>query len=186
MALWWSWTKWRYHVIIKIIIIIIIMNFLILVSSKKKKKKRYWSTVKHIKAAPNAVSQVCRDRPLDPPRWHEAQRPGAGGHRLQSRRPGELCFLFFCCCDLTSLLNKPEWHDSQLVSDLSWLQVFEGTSGIDAKKTSCEFTGDILRTPVSEDMLGEKSRNPGDHFWPDTYDLKIFSVKAICISRPGV
>uniref|UniRef100_A0A8C5VIK5 Vacuolar proton pump subunit B n=1 Tax=Microcebus murinus TaxID=30608 RepID=A0A8C5VIK5_MICMU len=26
------------------------------------------------------------------------------------------------------------------------------TSGIDAKKTSCEFTGDILRTPVSEDM----------------------------------
>lgn len=35
------------------------------------------------------------------------------------------------------------------------LQVFEGTSGIDAKKTSCEFTGDILRTPVSEDMLGE-------------------------------
>lgn len=35
------------------------------------------------------------------------------------------------------------------------LQVFEGTSGIDAKKTACEFTGDILRTPVSEDMLGK-------------------------------
>lgn len=34
------------------------------------------------------------------------------------------------------------------------LQVFEGTSGIDAKNTVCEFTGDILRTPVSEDMLG--------------------------------
>lgn len=33
--------------------------------------------------------------------------------------------------------------------------MFEGTSGIDAKKTSCEFTGDILRTPVSEDMLGK-------------------------------
>ena len=33
-------------------------------------------------------------------------------------------------------------------------KVFEGTSGIDAKKTTCEFTGDILRTPVSEDMLG--------------------------------
>lgn len=26
--------------------------------------------------------------------------------------------------------------------------------GIDAKNTICEFTGDILRTPVSEDMLG--------------------------------
>lgn len=36
------------------------------------------------------------------------------------------------------------------------LQVFEGTSGIDAKHTTCEFTGDILRTPVSSDMLGKK------------------------------
>lgn len=34
------------------------------------------------------------------------------------------------------------------------VQVFEGTSGIDAKYTTCEFTGDILRIPVSEDMLG--------------------------------
>lgn len=41
------------------------------------------------------------------------------------------------------------------VEILSWYQVFEGTSGIDAKHTVCEFTGDILRTPVSEDMLGE-------------------------------
>lgn len=35
------------------------------------------------------------------------------------------------------------------------VQVFEGTSGIDAKHTTCEFTGDILRIPVSEDMLGK-------------------------------
>jgi len=34
------------------------------------------------------------------------------------------------------------------------VQVFEGTAGIDAKFTTVEFTGDILRTPVSEDMLG--------------------------------
>ncbi|KII61700.1 V-type proton ATPase subunit B [Thelohanellus kitauei] len=34
------------------------------------------------------------------------------------------------------------------------VQVFEGTSGIDAKLTTCEFSGDILRSPVSEDMLG--------------------------------
>lgn len=38
------------------------------------------------------------------------------------------------------------------------LQVFEGTSGIDAKHTTCEFTGDILRIPVSEDMLGKSSK----------------------------
>ena len=35
------------------------------------------------------------------------------------------------------------------------MKVFEGTSGIDAKNTTCEFTGDILRIPVSEDMLGQ-------------------------------
>eukprot|EP01119_Soliformovum_irregulare_P003535 TRINITY_DN1418_c0_g1_i1.p1 TRINITY_DN1418_c0_g1~~TRINITY_DN1418_c0_g1_i1.p1 ORF type:complete len:496 (-),score=129.54 TRINITY_DN1418_c0_g1_i1:78-1565(-) len=34
------------------------------------------------------------------------------------------------------------------------VQVFEGTSGIDARNTRCEFTGDILRMPVSEDMMG--------------------------------
>ena len=38
------------------------------------------------------------------------------------------------------------------------IQVFEGTSGIDAKHTTCEFTGDIMRIPVSEDMLGESLR----------------------------
>ncbi|CAG8542430.1 11377_t:CDS:10 [Ambispora leptoticha] len=34
------------------------------------------------------------------------------------------------------------------------VQVFEGTPGIDAKATHVEFTGDTLRIPVSEDMLG--------------------------------
>eukprot|EP01088_Endostelium_zonatum_P021100 TRINITY_DN8111_c0_g1_i1.p1 TRINITY_DN8111_c0_g1~~TRINITY_DN8111_c0_g1_i1.p1 ORF type:complete len:525 (-),score=138.27 TRINITY_DN8111_c0_g1_i1:65-1639(-) len=34
------------------------------------------------------------------------------------------------------------------------VQVFEGASGIDAKNTRVEFTGDILRIPVSEDQLG--------------------------------
>ncbi|KAG5891871.1 hypothetical protein JTB14_015890 [Gonioctena quinquepunctata] len=41
------------------------------------------------------------------------------------------------------------------------VQVFEGTSGIDAKNTACEFTGDILRTPVSEDMLGRVFNGSG-------------------------
>merc|ERR1712063_158643 len=34
------------------------------------------------------------------------------------------------------------------------VQVFEGTSGIDARNTRCEFTGDILKIGVSQDMLG--------------------------------
>lgn len=42
-----------------------------------------------------------------------------------------------------------------------YFQVFEGTSGIDAKNTLCEFTGDILRTPVSEDMLGRVFNGSG-------------------------
>ncbi|KAK2177669.1 hypothetical protein NP493_586g00035 [Ridgeia piscesae] len=41
------------------------------------------------------------------------------------------------------------------------VQVFEGTSGIDAKHTTCEFTGDILRVPVSEDMLGRVFNGSG-------------------------
>ncbi len=34
------------------------------------------------------------------------------------------------------------------------VQIFEGTSGIDGKNTKLEFTGEVLKTPVSEDMLG--------------------------------
>ena len=41
------------------------------------------------------------------------------------------------------------------------VQVFEGTSGIDAKNTSCEFTADIMRVPVSEDMLGRVFNGSG-------------------------
>ncbi len=45
------------------------------------------------------------------------------------------------------------------------LQVFEGTSGIDAKHTVCEFTGDILKIPVSEDMLGESNESSVTCSW---------------------
>ncbi|KAG5563958.1 hypothetical protein RHGRI_000211 [Rhododendron griersonianum] len=34
------------------------------------------------------------------------------------------------------------------------VQVFEGTSGIDNKYTTVQFTGEVLKTPVSQDMLG--------------------------------
>ena len=34
------------------------------------------------------------------------------------------------------------------------VQVFEGTSGVDGRNTRLEFTGEALKTPVSEDMLG--------------------------------
>merc|ERR1712048_928991 len=41
------------------------------------------------------------------------------------------------------------------------VQVFEGTSGIDNKHTKCNFTGDILRMPVSDDMLGRMFNGSG-------------------------
>merc|ERR1711998_312461 len=42
-----------------------------------------------------------------------------------------------------------EVHDNKAV-----VQEFEGTSGIDSKTTSCEFSGDILRIGVAEEMVG--------------------------------
>jgi len=42
----------------------------------------------------------------------------------------------------------------EVSGDKAIVQVFEGTSGIDALHTRVEFTGDILKMPVSEDMLG--------------------------------
>mmetsp|Transcript_18626 Transcript_18626/g.30392 ORF Transcript_18626/g.30392 Transcript_18626/m.30392 type:complete len:506 (-) Transcript_18626:222-1739(-) len=49
------------------------------------------------------------------------------------------------------------------------VQVFEGTSGIDNRKTSCEFTGDVLKMPISEEMLGRAFNGSGkaiDHAPP--------------------
>ena len=76
------------------------------------------------------------------------------------------------------------------------VQVFEGTSGIDAKNTVCEFTGDILRTPVSEDMLGRVFNGSGkpidkgppilaEDFLDIQVCLKSF-VKNINLNKSGV
>mmetsp|Transcript_4090 Transcript_4090/g.6020 ORF Transcript_4090/g.6020 Transcript_4090/m.6020 type:complete len:548 (-) Transcript_4090:167-1810(-) len=42
------------------------------------------------------------------------------------------------------------------------VQVFEGTSQIDNTMTRCEFTGDVLRMPISEDMLGRSFDGSGN------------------------
>ena len=34
------------------------------------------------------------------------------------------------------------------------VQIFEGTSGIDNTHTRCKFMGDVLKMPISEEMLG--------------------------------
>ncbi|EFN54841.1 hypothetical protein CHLNCDRAFT_56195 [Chlorella variabilis] len=45
--------------------------------------------------------------------------------------------------------------------DRAVVQVFEGTSGIDNQSTTLEFTGEVLRTPVSQDMLGRVFNGSG-------------------------
>jgi hypothetical protein len=57
------------------------------------------------------------------------------------------------------------------------VQIFEGTSGIDNRKTRCKFTGDVLKMPISEEMLG-RSEYP-DIWWIffgfDFYNFKMES-----------
>lgn len=49
----------------------------------------------------------------------------------------------------------------EITGNKAVVQVFEGTSGIDARYTRCEFTGDVLTIPVSEDMLGRVFNGSG-------------------------
>jgi len=41
------------------------------------------------------------------------------------------------------------------------VQIFEGTSGIDNTNTRCKFTGDVLKMPISEEMLGRSFNGSG-------------------------
>lgn len=41
------------------------------------------------------------------------------------------------------------------------VQVFEGTSNIDVRNTKCSFSGDVLKMPISEEMLGRLFNGSG-------------------------
>jgi len=49
----------------------------------------------------------------------------------------------------------------EIAGNKAVVQVFEGTEGIDNRHTHCEFTGDILRMPISEEMLGRAFNGSG-------------------------
>jgi V-type H+-transporting ATPase subunit B len=51
------------------------------------------------------------------------------------------------------------------------VQIFQGTSGIDNTKTRCEFLGDVLKMPISEEMLGRSFDGSGKPI--DQKDLPI-------------
>lgn len=53
------------------------------------------------------------------------------------------------------------------------VQVFEGTAGIDNTYTRCEFQGDVLKMPISEEMLGRSFDGSGKPI--DQKDLPILA-----------
>ncbi len=60
------------------------------------------------------------------------------------------------------------------------MQIFEGTADIDNTHTHCEFTGDVLRMPISTEMLGRQFNGQGtpiDHGPPvlaeDFLDIQV-------------
>merc|ERR1711937_897640 len=69
-------------------------------------------------------------------------------HRIKEPQFGEI---------VTITLGNGERRRGQVLEvdgDKAVVQVFEGTTGIDNDSSHIEFTGTILRVPVSEDMLG--------------------------------
>ena len=49
----------------------------------------------------------------------------------------------------------------QIFGNKAIVQVFEGTTGIYNTRTHCEFTGDIMRMAISEEMLGRTFNGSG-------------------------
>jgi len=62
--------------------------------------------------------------------------------------------------------EKRQGQVLEIHGKMAVVQVFEGTAGIDNTFTRCEFSGDVLRMPISEEMLGrvfDGSGRPLDH-----------------------
>ena len=50
----------------------------------------------------------------------------------------------------------------EITSDRALVQVYEGSTGIDVNTTNIRFLGDVLKLPVSGDMLGRIFNGRGD------------------------
>ena len=49
----------------------------------------------------------------------------------------------------------------EIVGEKAIVQIFEGTSNIDVEATHLEFTGEVLKMPISEEMLGRSFNGSG-------------------------
>jgi V-type H+-transporting ATPase subunit B len=57
--------------------------------------------------------------------------------------------------------EKRQGQVLEVAGNKAIVQVFEGTSGIDNTKTRCKFMGDVLKMPISEEMLGRTFNGSG-------------------------
>jgi V-type H+-transporting ATPase subunit B len=71
------------------------------------------------------------------------------------------------------------------------VQIFEGTSNIDNLNTRCEFTGDVLKMPISTEMLGRQFNGSGvpiDHGPPvlaeEFLDIQGQPINPFCRDYP--
>merc|ERR1712130_619604 len=67
--------------------------------------------------------------------------------------------------------TKRQGTDLEINGNRAVVQIFQGTSGIDNTKTRCEFLGDVLKMPISEEMLGRSFDGSGKPI--DQKDLPI-------------
>lgn len=60
-----------------------------------------------------------------------------------------------------SFIHLPSMRQSNIIICIR-IQIFEGCSDIDNLGTTCEFTGDVLRMPMSVEMLGRVFNGSGN------------------------
>merc|ERR1712153_78529 len=98
------------------------------------------------------VSAVSRDYVVEPRIQYQTVK-GVSGPLVILENVKKPMFAEICMLTLPGGEKRKgqvlEVHDNRAV-----VQVFEGTSGIDSKTTAVEFSGDILRIGVAEDMVG--------------------------------
>lgn len=72
---------------------------------------------------------------------------------------------FPCYAEIVNLTlgdgSKRRGQVLEVNGDKAIVQVFEGTTGIDNRNTHVEFSGDIMKTPVSREMLGRVFNGSG-------------------------
>merc|ERR1711988_1547914 len=98
------------------------------------------------------VSAVSRDYVVEPRIQYQTVK-GVSGPLVILENVKKPMFAEICMLTLPGG-EKRKGQVLEVQDNRAVVQVFEGTSGIDSKTTSCEFSGDILRIGVAEDMVG--------------------------------